>query len=87
MKKTIITSIITVLLVEVLAFATAFGPGEFDKGGFGIVNGIFTLLTFLIGLISIGVGRTGDVGKGILLASGILLIIGISVCSIGPLSV
>lgn len=81
MKKTTTTIIITIGIVEVLAFFVAFSPREFDLASFGIINLLFTFLAFIVGLISILVDKTSEVAKGILIASGIMFIIGVSVCS------
>lgn len=81
MKKTTTTIIITIALVEVLAFFVAFSPREFDLASFGLINLLFTFLAFIVGLISILVNKTSEVAKGILIASGIMFIIGVSVCS------
>lgn len=81
MKKTTTTIMITVALVEVLAFFVAFDPRHFDLASFGIINLLFTFIAFIVGLISVLVNKENDIGRGILIASGIMLIIGISVCS------
>ena len=81
MKKTLVTAAITVLLIQVLAFFVGFGPGRFDMAGFGLINGLFAVLAFIVGIISVAISKTDDVGKGILIASGVLLLIGVSVCS------
>lgn len=81
MKKTTTTIIITIGIVEVLAFFVAFSPREFDLASFGLINLLFTFLAFIVGLISVLVDKTSEVGKGILIASGIMFIIGISVFS------
>jgi len=83
MRKTLITVLVTVVLIETLAFIIAYEPKRLDMSAFGVINALFTVIAFIAGIISVAADKTSEVGKGILIASGILLIIGISVCSNG----
>lgn len=81
MKTTKIAIICTILIVELFSLLFAWNSRGFDKATFGIATVLLMLVFFVIGLIMVSIQNTRDVGRGILIASGILLLIGFSVCS------
>jgi hypothetical protein len=58
-------------------------PNRFDAQGFGIINLLGCLLTFLAGLVLLFIKRTKRIGEGVLLGTGILLLTGLFVCGNG----
>lgn len=81
MKKTKIAIVCTILIVELFSLLFAWSSRGFDKTTFGVATVLLMFIFFVIGLIMALIQSTRDVGRGILIASGILLLIGISVCS------
>jgi cell division protein FtsW (lipid II flippase) len=81
MKTTTIAIICTILIVELFSLLFAWNSRGFDAGTFGVATVLLMFVFFIIGLIMSLIKNTRDVGKGILIASGILLLIGVSVCS------
>ena len=81
MSSTKIAIVCTILIVELFALLFAWNSGRFDKATFGIATVLLMAVCFFVGLIMTSIQNTRDAGRGILIASGILLLIGFSVCS------
>ena len=80
MNKTLTAAAVTVVIVELFAFVQAMRPNGFDAQGFGFASIMSCLLTFFVGLILLAFQRTEKMGKGVLLGTGVLLLIGLFVC-------
>ena len=80
MKTIWIAAIATVALVEVISFLETFGQRDI-KSAIGISNFLFGIVAFLIGVLAFTSKQTENIGKGILLGSGIVFLIGLSLCS------
>jgi surface polysaccharide O-acyltransferase-like enzyme len=86
MNKQKMTVAICLGIYAVLAIVVAITSGA-ERGGiiglFGILASIFYLLVGLAMCIS---KHTREVGKAILLSAGLVLLIGVGVCSLYPLN-
>ncbi len=70
------------LIFAAIAIAILVGGGG-DAGAFvGLGALIFSALYLFIGIILVLLPDTRDAGKGMLLTSGILLLVGFAVCSV-----
>jgi hypothetical protein len=80
MNKTLTAAAITVVIVELIAFMQSRSLNGFDAQGFGFANIVCCALTFFVGLILLFIPNSKRVGEGVLLGTGILLLIGLFVC-------
>jgi hypothetical protein len=83
MKQVLTTAAVTLIVIEAIAFSQS-GSGA-DSASFGSINILMSLVLFFIGLMLLFSRQTLDVAKGILLGTGIALLIGLAVCSGGNL--
>lgn len=80
MKTVWISAAITVILAEVFAAAWGSEQGH-ERGTFGLINLLLGVAALLLGVVLCIPNQTRNSGKGILLGSGVLLLIGLAVCS------
>ena len=78
-KKTIIASLIVYAFISL---AILFGGDRDAMSMIGLTGLILGLLFFFFGLIFCIGKNSRDIGKGLLLSSGIIFLIGVSVCSL-----
>jgi hypothetical protein len=85
MKKFLWSALAGVLVAESLALIVSLSSGNHTRSdfafSFGFINLIGTFLCLFTGIVLCLINDTRETGKGLLLASGILLVIGLSVCS------
>lgn len=80
MNRTILSAIIAIAAVELIALAQAAGDNQFGAT-FGLVSILGTLICLVGGVILCIFPTSREVGKGLLIAAGVLFLIGLSVCS------
>jgi len=78
-KKTIIASLIVYAFIS---SAILLGGGRDAMSMIGLTGLILGILFFFFGLILCIPKNSRDIGKGLLLSSGIIFLIGVSVCSL-----
>ncbi|MBC7866173.1 MAG: hypothetical protein H7X88_01455 [Gloeobacteraceae cyanobacterium ES-bin-316] len=83
-KKTII---ICFAIFGIIALALLL-VGDREKGiMIGLSGLLLSILYLVVGVILCIRASSREVGKGMLISSGLLLIIGLSVCSVNPLNI
>jgi hypothetical protein len=82
MRAATIAAILTVLVVQVIAFADA--GMDISLNEFGFYNGILSFACAAIGFLLCLFARTREIGKGILIGSGLLLVVGFATCTLSP---
>jgi len=80
MKKTLIAAGVTILLVELFALFQAKSSSGFDGAMFGVTTIFSCIATLFLGVILLFIPKAKPIGEGILLATALLLLIGLSVC-------
>jgi FtsH-binding integral membrane protein len=82
MNKVWKTTLITLALPAVMSLLLLLPSGNSEwQIGVLIFLLFYLLAALLAGIIVIAVGKNKEIGQGILMASGIILVIGFSVCS------
>jgi hypothetical protein len=79
MRPAVAAAVVTFTLVQIFGFFNS-GPKEFMHL-IGMYNFLGGILFFLVGLVLLVPKQTREIGQGILIASGILFIIGLATCS------
>jgi hypothetical protein len=80
-KKTVV---ICLAIYAVLAVVVSITSSAEKLSGIGLVGLLLGVFYFVLGLVGCINKQSREVGKAILLSAGIVLLIGISVCSIFP---
>lgn len=80
MNKTLIAAAVTVIIIELFAFVQSRSSNGLNTQAFGLINITSCLLTFFVGLILLFIPGTKRIGEGVLLGTGILLLIGLFIC-------
>jgi hypothetical protein len=80
-KKTVV---ICLAIYAVLAVVVSITSSAEKLSGIGLVGLLLGVFYFVLGLVGCISKQSREVGKAILLSAGIVLLIGISVCSIFP---
>jgi ABC-type transport system involved in multi-copper enzyme maturation permease subunit len=81
MNKVLRSALITIAIVEAIAFGQAVMNRDPDMASAGLINILLSLVLFFVGLILVIIKSTRSLGAGMLIGSGLLFIIGFSVCS------
>jgi hypothetical protein len=80
MKKILTVASIAVLAIQVLAFIMTFNQHE-SAAGYGTINFLTGVCMLLLGVVLCIPQASRNAGKGMLIASAIVIIIGTAVCS------
>jgi hypothetical protein len=80
-KKTVV---ICLAIYAVLAVVVSITSSAEKLSGIGLIGLLLGVFYFVLGLVGCINKQSREVGKAILLSAGIVLLIGISVCSIFP---
>ncbi len=87
-KKLLTTILVCIGIPLVLYLVGSIGSGSFDPSGLGVSFFLAGALYFIPGLIIslIRNPSSRDIGKGMLLASALLILVGFSVCSMSSIN-
>ena len=80
MNRTFLTALIAVILFLLISLALSIKEREMGAT-FGMINLVGTALCFVSGIALCIPNNSREIGKGLLIASGVLFITGLSVCS------
>jgi hypothetical protein len=80
-KKTVV---ICLAIYAVLAVVVSITSNAEKLSGIGLVGLLLGVFYFVLGLVGCINKQSREVGKAILLSAGIVLLIGVSVCSLFP---
>lgn len=81
MKKVTVATVVSLVAIEGISYFLNAHPSRFDWMGFGWAQFTCAFFSFFLGLLLVFIRATNEIGKGILLGTGIVLIIGWAVCS------
>jgi len=83
MKNTFKSAAFTVLICLTISFIISFtsSPGDNRLGGAGLLSFGLGFMGLILGAVVCISKKGREIGKGILLGSGILILIGFSVCA------
>jgi hypothetical protein len=85
MRETTISAVVTIVIILLISFLGMNGKSTmFDAtGGVGTYSFWLGVIAVVIGLILSVISETRKYGQGILIGGGLLLLIGLSLCSGG----
>ncbi len=81
MNKAMLSAAITLIVIETVAYFLTASLSRFTWNNFGSAQFICGFFASIIAIILSFIPRTNQISKGVFLAIGIVLLIGLAVCS------